>query len=219
VSALSLLDRPFEGSHASHYSSILNSGIQDMPGLIHWLVSRQFIYLDPNAENEEHEDDDVNFMLPRSLSALTLEENQGLVAFNGRCNKTADTCYTWWVGASLASLGRSELISKEASRKFLLEKMQHRIGGFGKKPGSPPDLYHACFGLMILAVLGEEGLNELDSSLAVPVEAVRRMERARKGLLDAYRNNDQAKRLAKDVIEMGLGQRGEKPSWLTSADG
>lgn len=24
------------------------------------------------------------------------------VGFNGRCNKIADTCYSWWVGASLA---------------------------------------------------------------------------------------------------------------------
>jgi geranylgeranyl transferase type-1 subunit beta len=52
--------------------------------------------------------------------------------------------------------------------------MAHRIGGFSKYPGGPPDVYHACFGLTALAVMGEEeGLNVVDGALAVPVGTVR----------------------------------------------
>jgi geranylgeranyl transferase type-1 subunit beta len=192
-----------------------------MPGLVHWLASRQFIYLAPSAadDGESDEDDAVNFALPKSLANLSLEENQRFVGVNGRCNKAADTCYSWWVGASLASLGREELISREPSRRFLLEKMQHRIGGFGKNPGSPPDVYHACFGLASLGVLGEKGLNKVDSSLAVPIETVRKIERARRGLLEAGRDDAAARRLSKEAVEMGIGLRGGKPDWLTAAGG
>ncbi|KAK0648925.1 terpenoid cyclases/protein prenyltransferase alpha-alpha toroid [Cercophora newfieldiana] len=214
VNALSLLDRPLEGSDAFHDSKILRSGIRDVPGLMHWLASRQFVYLTNDSESDE--DDAVNFVLPESLAVLSLEDNQRHVGVNGRCNKAADTCYSWWVGASLASLGREELISREPSRRFLLEKMQHRIGGFGKNPGSPPDLYHACFGLAILGVFAEEGLSKVDSGLAVPIETVRKIERARRELLRASMDDGAARKLSKEAGEMGLGLRGGKPDWLTA---
>ena len=35
-------------------------------------------------------------------------------------------------------LGHVDLISQERSRRFLLQQTQHRIGGFGKEPGSIP---------------------------------------------------------------------------------
>lgn len=189
-----------------------------MPGLLHWLASRQFVYLEPDDE-ESDEDDAVNFTLPESLSVLSLEENQRFVGVNGRCNKAADTCYSWWVGASLASLGRDELMSRESSRRFLLEKMQHRIGGFGKNPGSPPDLYHACFGLAILGVFGETGLSKVDSGLAVPTETVRRIERARRELLRVGEDDGASRKLSREAVEMGLGLRSGKPEWLAAISG
>lgn len=46
-------------------------------------------------------------------------------------------------------------------RRYLLEKTQHLIvGGFGKFPGCPPDIYHAYLGLACLALIDgcvEEG--------------------------------------------------------------
>jgi geranylgeranyl transferase type-1 subunit beta len=192
-----------------------------MPGLIHWLSSRQFVYIAPSPADDGNsdEDDAVNFTLPTSLSSLTLAENQRFVGVNGRCNKAADTCYSWWVGASLVTLGREELISREPLRRFLLEKMQHRIGGFGKNPGSPPDVYHACFGLASLGVLGESGLNQVDSSLAVPVETVKRIERARRELLNGAGGDSGAINLSKNAVDMGVGLRGGKPNWLTGGGG
>ncbi|KAI4120567.1 MAG: hypothetical protein LQ347_007075 [Umbilicaria vellea] len=57
---------------------------------------------------------------------------------NGRCNKPADTCYSFWAGGALAILKKIHLIDFNANRRYLLEKTQHIIGGFGKMPGDPP---------------------------------------------------------------------------------
>lgn len=40
----------------------------------------------------------------RHPDAFTVPDLQELqwAGFNGRCNKVADTCYSWWVGGSLA---------------------------------------------------------------------------------------------------------------------
>lgn len=192
-----------------------------MPGLLHWLTSRQFVYLEPPKPDDEGEDDEEededNFLLPQRLSDLSLANNVRHVACNGRCNKVADTCYTWWVGAALANLGQKDLLDWMPSRRFLLERMAHRIGGFSKHPGGPPDVYHACFGLSALAVMGEPGLSELDSALAVPVRTVRVIERARAALLERAR--EEGAGLAARAVEMGLAMRGTKPAWLTAVGG
>ncbi|KAL2134449.1 hypothetical protein VTI74DRAFT_161 [Chaetomium olivicolor] len=214
IAALSLLDRPLENSTGARPSQILHSGIRNMPGLVHWLTSRQFVYLEPpsNRQDPDEEDEEANFLLPARLSDLSPSQNLRHVACNGRCNKVADTCYTWWVGAALANLGKKELMDWKPSRRFLLEKMAHRIGGFSKHPGGPPDVYHGCFGLTALAVMGEPGLNELDSALAVPVKTVKVIEKARRALVE--RAGQKGKRLAGDAVQMGLVMRGGRPAWL-----
>ncbi|KAK3376857.1 terpenoid cyclases/protein prenyltransferase alpha-alpha toroid [Lasiosphaeria ovina] len=223
IGALTLLDRPWEGSTAGH-ASRLHQGIRDKPGLVHWLASRQFVYLLPlgggaAAESFDRDEDPVNFVLPAALGDLALDENTRHVGFNGRCNKIADTCYCWWVGAALANLGRADVVQRAASRRFLLERLQHRVGGFGKYPGSPPDVYHAFFGLATLGVMGEPGVKPCDSSLAVPVETVRTIEKARRGLLKTAGRGGAAGSLAQGLLDMGLAVRGTKPGWLAAVGG
>ena len=92
-----------------------------------------------------------------SLDNLSIQGDM-FVGFNGRTNKRADTCYAFWVGASLSvsipqirffahqltnikMLGQAELVESEPVRRFLFEKTQHQIGGFGKCPGNPPGSY------------------------------------------------------------------------------
>lgn len=91
--------------------------------------------------------------------------------FNGRCNKPPDTCYVWWVCASLVTLGRLDLVDIGAAREYLLDQTQHVVGGFGKTAGDPPDIYHSYMGLATLAVMGEEGLKECDSVLCFSKDA------------------------------------------------
>ncbi|KAK4142906.1 terpenoid cyclases/protein prenyltransferase alpha-alpha toroid [Dichotomopilus funicola] len=217
VAALSLLHRPLTNSTASLTSNILQSSIRDTPKLLHWLASRQFVYLEPpqNDTNSDYEDED-NFLLPARPSDLTSITSPSSpiplhVASNGRCNKVADTCYTWWVAAALSVLGHSDLIDWPASRRFLLDRMAHRIGGFSKHPGGPPDVYHGCFGLAALAVMGEEGLARVDCALALPVRTVGVVEKAREELVrkavgDGKREEGGLKEVG--FVDTGLALRG-----------
>ena len=67
-------------------------------------------------------------------------------------------------------------MNKELSRKYLLEKTQHRVGGFGKKAGDVPDVYHSALGLAALGVMGEKGVGGVDARLCLGVESVRWVE-------------------------------------------
>lgn len=45
------------------------------------------------------------------------------------------------------------LIDPAPVRRYLLSRTQHLVGGFGKLPGDPPDMYHAYLGLAALSLL------------------------------------------------------------------
>lgn len=93
-------------------------GLADISGIIRWLLSRQVGY----EAGEEHDDVEYPYITdrPRGIThgvaisdrrkdseetmpdiiGLSPEEHQ-FVGFNGRCNKPVDTCYAFWVTASL----------------------------------------------------------------------------------------------------------------------
>jgi geranylgeranyl transferase type-1 subunit beta len=102
ISALKILDRlPNSTSEASAGGQ----GLTNIPETIRWLVSRQLGYI------EEEEEDVTEHKNPMPVLAgvyqnkpavpgLSPQDNE-FVGFNGRCNKTVDTCYAYWVTASL----------------------------------------------------------------------------------------------------------------------
>ncbi|KAL3417867.1 prenyltransferase and squalene oxidase [Phlyctema vagabunda] len=185
TAALSMLDRLPDLSTATSSKPQKSDeplpGLTDLPNTIRWLVSRQL-----ESEEEEESDDEVEDSElrkqrealvgihkdeePPSLADITLDETQ-IVGFNGRCNKLADTCYSFWVTASLDILGQGQLVDSGSSRRFLLEQTQHRIGGFGKQPGNPPDIYHSYLGLAALATVKESTLKDFDPVLCISVQA------------------------------------------------
>ncbi|WQF84279.1 Putative terpenoid cyclases/protein prenyltransferase alpha-alpha toroid [Colletotrichum destructivum] len=186
VSALVLLDRPpTQGAIPAipHRSEILHQGIPDVSLLVKFLAYRQFEYLEREDDSDDTATD--NFLLPYSLNDLSLDPNLRLVGFNGRCNKVADTCYCWWVGGTLQMLGHVDLIDTEPSRRFIMDKTQHLIGGFSKYPGAPPDIYHGFLGLAALAVMGDSALKPFDASVCATQETVDKIVAAREGLRDA----------------------------------
>lgn len=74
-----------------------------------WLTSRQILDEDDDEEEESrdskadpvtHNVKGVGSNEPPALTHLSLEDPEH-VGCNGRCNKRADTCYCFWVGASL----------------------------------------------------------------------------------------------------------------------
>ncbi|KAF4975870.1 hypothetical protein FZEAL_7393, partial [Fusarium zealandicum] len=177
IGALSLLDRPLDSTSSHPPEQALKNGIPDRQGLLQFLASRQFAYLAKEEEEDEVED---NFIEAEAGEA----ESYGHVGFNGRWNKKADTCYCWWVGGTLAMLGNLSIINAAPSRRYILDITQHRIGGFSKAVGGPPDMYHSYLGLAALASMGETELKEFDVGLCCSVETTRKLEKAREGLLE-----------------------------------
>ena len=88
--------------------------------------------------------------------------NRQETGFNGRPNKLVDTCYTYWVGATLALLGKRALVDLAALRQFLGTTENSVVGGFAKHPGLQPDPLHTYLGTAGLAVFEEPGLERID---------------------------------------------------------
>eukprot|EP00300_Choanocystis_sp_HF-7_P039924 c6289_g1_i1.p1 GENE.c6289_g1_i1~~c6289_g1_i1.p1 ORF type:complete len:120 (+),score=25.01 c6289_g1_i1:1-360(+) len=100
--------------------------------------------------------------------------NQG---FNGRPNKIDDTCYTFWIGASLSLIGCHHLLETTKLRQFLLET-QTPYGGFGKYPEALPDILHSFYGLAGWSLLlnqSQQISNPITSALAISERAVQHL--------------------------------------------
>lgn len=99
--------------------------------------------------------------------------NQG-EGFRGRPEKPQDTCYSFWMGATLQMLGAYDLTEREGNRKFNLSCQTSR-GGFGKQEPGRPDLLHSCYGLCGLSFIGlDDGLSPLDPRLGLTLKTAAR---------------------------------------------
>ena len=92
-----MLDRP-ASSASPHRGDALAQGVPDKDALLKFLAHRQFSYLAP--EEEEDDEDDENF-IQQDLARMSLGGGCAHVGHNGRWNKKADSCYCWWVSATL----------------------------------------------------------------------------------------------------------------------
>lgn len=152
-----LSDTPNSESHGGlSYCGIAALSLVDkLPAsekTISWLVRRQ---IDNN--------DDPN--------VWSQDENGGR---NGRVNKPADTCYSFWTGASLEIYGKlHECSDINAERQFLLKHCQHNLmGGFVKAKGAPPDPLHSYLGLAACSLLGVAGLQKLNAPVCLTQSAL-----------------------------------------------
>ena len=87
---------------------------------IRWLLSRQTLTLIEDEEGDLHGDDagstntshdafatyELGSIEDETLNSQSIHSAIRWVGFNGRCNKVADTCYTWWNVAAL-DVGKS----------------------------------------------------------------------------------------------------------------
>lgn len=213
-----MLDRPLHLNEAAATTAV-EKGIPDRERLLRFLAGRQFTYLEHEEEEEDlDEDGDQENYIQAKMGSLNLEQGSQHVGFNGRWNKKADTCYTWWVAGTLAvslaslrsrhqfpmirvdtmwlincwqmlGVGATDLIDSMPSRRYLLEITQHQVGGFGKIAGAPPDIYHSYLGLAALAIIGEGGLKDFDVGLCCTKETTDKIAKARDGLVDSIRRD------------------------------
>ncbi|KOS18817.1 Geranylgeranyl transferase type-2 subunit beta [Escovopsis weberi] len=95
--------------------------------------------------------------------------------FNGRPEKREDVCYSWWVLSSIQMIGRTEWIDGGALARFILGCQDRDKGGFSDRPGNTVDVWHTCFGVAGLSLLGHPGLEEVDPRYCMPRRVIARI--------------------------------------------
>lgn len=93
---------------------LLSFGSKENEALLAWLVSRQTVQISESELDEDWSDaqDEQSIDTIEADSRISaLPDIQSISAdtilyagFNGRCNKIADTCYSFWNGATLRVL-------------------------------------------------------------------------------------------------------------------
>uniref|UniRef100_A0A8C3KF75 Geranylgeranyl transferase type-1 subunit beta n=1 Tax=Calidris pygmaea TaxID=425635 RepID=A0A8C3KF75_9CHAR len=95
--------------------------------------------------------------------------------YQGRPNKPVDTCYSFWVGATLKLLNIFQYTNFEKNRNYILSTQDRLVGGFAKWPDSHPDALHAYFGICGLSLIGEPGICKVHPALNVSTRTSERL--------------------------------------------
>ena len=110
----------------------------------------------------------------RCLKWCSMRLNEG---FNGRPDKKDDTCYTFWVGATLKLLNDDKEETSFANAEilhcldFVLSTQDGITGGLAKWPELSPDPLHTYLGLAGLALVPFAGLRPVDPQLNITKRA------------------------------------------------
>jgi geranylgeranyl transferase type-2 subunit beta len=103
---------------------------------------------------------------------------------NGRPEKQADVCYSWWILSVLSILGRVNWIDTSKLGQFILNCQDEDDGGIADRPYDMPDVYHTFFGLSGLSLIGHldeigdkngRTYRHIDPVFALPSDVVRRV--------------------------------------------
>jgi geranylgeranyl transferase type-1 subunit beta len=114
----------------------------------------------------DHQDDLIRWCLQR--------QNEG---FNGRPNKPDDSCYSWWIGATLKLLKKNLLINIDENQTFLHATESKVTGGFSKWPDSSADPLHSYLSLASLALMNHENLKSIHPALILSMDVVENLEK------------------------------------------
>lgn len=103
--------------------------------------------------------------------------NRLVDGFNGRPNKPEDTCYSFWIGASIAILRPFDDVDTFVgqSAEFVLRTQDDVIGGLAKWEDHSVDPLHTYLGLSGLAIAGLEGLEPVEPALNVSKRIAQRL--------------------------------------------
>ncbi|KAL3827072.1 hypothetical protein ACHAXA_002307 [Cyclostephanos tholiformis] len=134
---------------------------------------------------------------------------------NGRPEKQADVCYSWWILSALSIIGRVGWIDTNKLGRFILNCQDDEDGGIADRPQDMPDVYHTFFGLCGLSLIGHmdkigKGIGkryrEVDPVFALPTDVVRRLG-LRAQVISNLANGDVDDRLRMHSILDGTKKR------------
>uniref|UniRef100_A0A915DLB7 Geranylgeranyl transferase type-1 subunit beta n=1 Tax=Ditylenchus dipsaci TaxID=166011 RepID=A0A915DLB7_9BILA len=84
--------------------------------------------------------------------------------FHGRTNKPDDSCYAFWLGATLSMLNAQYLVNETSVRSFLMRTQDDLIGGFSKYEDSTSDALHTYFSIAAYLYLKSHCLPSLPTT-------------------------------------------------------
>ncbi len=95
--------------------------------------------------------------------------NRQVGGYQGRTNKVADSCYSFWHGATLMLLESFQDSDLDSTRNFLLGQCQCvDLGGFSKYPQPwMPDILHSFYSLCWLAMANTAQLRPIDPVVGI----------------------------------------------------
>lgn len=96
--------------------------------------------------------------------------------FNGRPNKPDDSCYSWWIVATLKLLEKDFLINYQTNETFLHATESKITGGFSKWPDSSADPLHSYLSLAGLALMNHRTLKSIHPALIVSTDIIERLK-------------------------------------------
>ena len=103
---------------------------------------------------------------------------------NGRPEKQADVCYSWWILSVLSIMGRVSWINKDKLASFILKCQDDDDGGIADRPDDMADIFHTFFGISGLSLLGHlhpqdnpecAHFRQIDPVYALPTDVVQRL--------------------------------------------
>ena len=104
---------------------------------------------------------------------------------NGRPEKQADVCYSWWILSTLSILNKVSWINEDKLASFILKCQDDEDGGIADRPDDMPDVYHTFFGIAGLSLLGhlhnhsdkrsKPHYRQIDPVYALPTDVVQRL--------------------------------------------
>ena len=95
---------------------------------------------------------------------------------NGRPEKQADVCYSWWILSVLSIMDRLDWISEDKLAGFISKAQDPDDGGIADRPEDMPDIFHTFFGIAGLSLLRKlpDSYRSIDPIYALPADVVER---------------------------------------------
>ena len=112
-------------------------------------------------------------LIDRDKLGMWLSQRQTVQGgFNGRPDKLADVCYSWWILSSCFMIERQSWINLDSLRRYVLNCQDLETdgtgGGIADRPGNETDVFHTFFGLTALSLMNQYDLVKINHTYAIP---------------------------------------------------